>query len=343
MPVYPSTRPRRLRRSPALRSLVAETLLSPSNMIYPVFVKEGIESPEPLSSMPGQYRYPVAKPLLDLISRALDLGIRAFLFFGIPTPESKDYEGSPGYDPNGVVQRAVKLVKKEYGDEVVVFTDVCICGYTDHGHCGLPVEREVAGRKYRVIDNDSTLKVIARIAVSHAEAGADFVAPSGMMDGMVKAIREALDREGYTDVGIMSYAVKYASGFYGPFRDTMDSAPRFGDRRSYQMDPRNAREAVLEALLDVEEGADILMVKPALAYLDVIRVVKEAFPYKPLAAYNVSGEYSMVKAAAEKGWVDERIVVLEVLTAIRRAGADIIITYHALEAAEWLREQGIPF
>ncbi len=337
---FPALRPRRLRATKAIRDLVAETSLSPSDFILPVFVKEGLEKPEPIEAMPGQYRYPVGDQLVEFVRGALEAGVKAVLLFGYP--RERDEKGLIAARRDGVVQEAVRLLRREFGEEIVIFTDVCICNYTTHGHCGIPVKRRKGPIEVTVIDNDSTLEVIARIAVSHAEAGADFVAPSGMMDGMVKAIREALDREGYTDVGIMSYAVKYASGFYGPFREALHSAPRFGDRRSYQMDPRNAAEALKEARLDVEEGADILMVKPALAYLDVISLVKQAYPDYPLAAYNVSGEYSMVKAAAEKGWIDERLVTLEILTAIKRAGADIIITYHALEAAKWLRE-GLPF
>ena len=333
---FPRHRPRRLRSTKAIRDLIAETTIQPQHLIYPIFVKEGIEKPEPIPSMPGQYRWPISKAV-EPVMKALEVGVKSILVFGIP--REKDDIGSRAFDPKGPTQEAVRLIRRELGDDVVIFTDVCLCGYTTHGHCGIPVERR--GRK--VIDNDKTLEIIAKIAVSHAEAGADFVAPSGMMDGMVRAIREALDREGYSDVGIMSYAVKYCSGFYGPFREAMDSAPRFGDRRTYQMDPRNAMEAIREARLDIEEGADILMVKPALAYLDIISIVKQAFPDYPLAAYNVSGEYSMIKAAAEKGYIDERLVVLEVLTAIRRAGADIIITYHAIDAAKWLREGFNPF
>ncbi len=338
MPSFPELRPRRLRLTKTIRDLVAETWLRPEDFIMPIFVKEGIKEPEPIPSMPGQYRYPPEK-VVDVIREALEHGVRAFLLFGVVPEEKKDERGSYAYNPNSPVPVAIRHVRRELGWEPLIFTDVCICGYTTHGHCGIPVTRH--GRE--MIDNDSTLEVIAKMAVTHAEAGADFVAPSGMMDGMVKAIREALDDAGYTEVGIMSYAVKYASGFYGPFREAASSAPRFGDRRSYQMDPRNAYEAVKEAMLDVEEGADILMVKPALAYLDVIRLVKEWFPHYPLAAYNVSAEYSMVKAAAEKGWIDEKLVTLEILTAIKRAGADIIITYHALDAARWLREGYNPF
>ncbi|KSW12622.1 delta-aminolevulinic acid dehydratase [Pyrodictium occultum] len=338
MPRFPELRPRRLRLTKAIRDLVAETALTVNDLIYPVFVREGINEPEPIAAMPGQYRYPVEK-VTDIVSSALELGVKAFILFGVVPDEKKDHTGSYAYDPRGPVPRAIKAIRRDFGEEPLIFTDVCICGYTSHGHCGIPVEKR--GRK--LIDNDSTLEVISRMAVTHAEAGADFVAPSGMMDGMVKAIREALDREGFSEVGIMSYAVKYASGFYGPFREAAGSAPRFGDRRSYQMDPRNAMEAIKESMLDVEEGADILMVKPALAYLDVIRLVKESFPHYPLAAYNVSGEYSMVKAAAEKGWVDEKLVTFEILTAIKRAGADLILTYHALDVARWLREGYNPF
>ena len=335
---FPELRPRRLRSSKAIRDLVAETRLGVDDLMLPLFVRKGITEPEPITAMPGQYRYPVEK-VTEVVGKALELGIKAFLLFGVIPDEEKDFQGTKAYDPHGPVPEAIRLIRKEYGYEPAIFTDVCICGYTSHGHCGIPVER----RGRTVIDNDSTLQIIAKMAVTHAEAGADFVAPSGMMDGMVKAIREALDREGFSDVGIMSYAVKYASGFYGPFREAAGSAPRFGDRRTYQMDPRNAAEALKEAMLDVEEGADILMVKPALAYLDVISLVKEAFPQYPLAAYNVSGEYSMVKAAAEKGWIDEKLVTFEILTAIKRAGADIIITYHALDVAKWLREGYNPF
>ncbi|RUM48069.1 MAG: porphobilinogen synthase [Hyperthermus sp.] len=334
---YPLLRPRRLRLTKTIRDLVAETRLSPQDFIMPLFVKNEGEK-EPIMSMPGQYRYPVQE-ILQVIQNAMDQGVKAFMLFGVIPDELKDHYARRAYDPQGPVPQALKLIRRELGWEPTIFTDVCICGYASHGHCGIPVEKH--GRK--IIDNDSTLSIIARMAVVHAEAGADFVAPSGMMDGMVKAIREALDKEGYTDTGILSYAVKYASGFYGPFREAAGSAPRFGDRRSYQMDPRNALEALKEASLDVEEGADMLMVKPALAYLDVIRLIKSSFPEYPLAAYNVSGEYSLVKAAAEKGWIDEKMVVFEILTAIKRAGADVIITYHALEAAKWIREGYSPF
>ncbi len=335
---FPRLRPRRLRFSQPIRDLVSETSLEPSHLILPVFVKEGISGPEPAEGLWGHYRYPPgSKELVDYLSTALELGVRAFLLFGIPG--SKDEKASRAYARDGPVQAALRNIRRELGWEPLVFTDLCICGYTSHGHCGLPRDTE----RGRVIDNDSTLEVYQRIAVSQAEAGADFVAPSGMMDGQVAAIREALDREGYTGVGIMAYSVKYASSFYGPFREVMDSAPRFGDRRSYQMDPRNKWEAVKEAVMDAIEGADILMVKPALPYLDIISLVKTVLPHYPLAAYNVSGEYAMVKAAAREGLLDEKKAVLETLYAIRRAGADIVITYHALEAARLLREGYNPF
>ncbi len=333
---YPYTRPRRLRATHVLRNLIAETSLSPANLVLPVFVREGIDEPEPAPGLIGHKRFPPeSRGLVDYLSTAIEHGVKAFLLFGIPSV--KDEKASRAYARDGPVQRALRFIRKELGWEPLIFTDLCICGYTSHGHCGLVRET----RRGMVIDNDSTLEVYAKIAVSQAEAGADYVAPSGMMDGQVKAIREALDREGYTDVGIMAYSVKYASAFYGPFRETMGSAPRFGDRRSYQMDPRNSREAVKEALLDIEEGADILMVKPALPYLDIIRLLRETLPGFPIAAYNVSGEYMMVKTAASQGLLDEEKAILEVLFAIRRAGADIVITYHALEAARLLREKSL--
>ncbi len=333
---FPYLRPRRLRKNLYLRDLVTETRISPRDFIYPIFVREGIEEPEEIPAMPGQYRWPVNEKLVEHVQKALDLGVRSILVFGIP--KDKDELGSSAYDENGVVQRAVKLLRKELGNEVVIFTDVCLCHYTSHGHCGVLSRRCLDGLCEYVVDNDKTLELLAKVAVSHAKAGADVVAPSSMMDGMVRAIREALDKEGFTDVAIMSYAAKYASAFYGPFRAAAENAPQHGDRRTYQMDPRNGEEAIKEVMLDVEEGADILMVKPALAYLDVIRRVREAFPHYPLAAYNVSGEYSMVKAAAKEGLVDEKKITLEILHAIKRAGANIIITYHALEAAEWIKE-----
>lgn len=335
---FPTARPRRLRASELVRRAVAETRLSPEDFIVPVFVKEGLSSEEPIPSMPGYYRWPLAK-LADHLSKMLDLGLNKFLLFGIPL--RKDELGSSAYDRDGIVQKALRVVRAELGDRVLLLTDVCLCQYTSHGHCGVVTKSRCGGRW--TVDNDKSLELMARAAVSHAEAGADVVAPSSMMDGVVGAIRKALDDAGFSDVAIMSYSAKYASGFYGPFREAASSAPRFGDRRGYQMDPRNAFEALKEASLDISEGADILMVKPALAYLDVIRLVKQEFPYVPLAAYNVSGEYSMVKAAAERGWLDEKRVVMEVLTGIRRAGADLIISYHAADVARWLAEGYDPF
>jgi len=335
---FPRFRPRRLRLLKAVRDLVAETRLDPSNFILPIFVNDNVDRPVETKTLEGHYYYPPQSPeLVNFMLKTMDLGIRAFLIFGIPS--SKDYHGGQAWSKDGVVQKALRFLRKELGGRPVIFTDLCLCGYTDHGHCGLPVN----SRRGTIIDNDSTLEIYAKIAVSQAEAGADFIAPSGMMDGQVKVIREALDNSGFTDVGIMSYSAKYASAFYGPFRGVMDSTPRFSDRRSYQMDPRNAWEALKEILADVEEGADIVMVKPALAYLDIIRLVKEHIPYVPLAAYNVSGEYMLLRKAAELGIIDGETAVLEVLTAIARAGADMIITYHALEAAELIRSRRVPF
>ena len=319
-------RPRRLRRTAALRDLVRETSLEPSDFVQPLFVVPGADVRRPVSSMPGVDQLSVDR----LAGEARDLatlGVKAVVLFGIPS--SKDAQGLESYADDGIVQQAIAALK-DASPELVVMTDVCLCEYTDHGHCGLvDADGDVL--------NDETLEVLGRIAVSHGEAGADVVAPSGMIDGMVGAIRGALDGEGLQRVAILSYAVKYASAFYGPFREAAEGAPAFGDRRSHQMDPANAREALREAALDVEEGADALMVKPALGYLDVVRSVRERFPELPLAAYNVSGEYSMVKAAAANGWLDERAVVLEALTGIRRAGADLVVTYHAKDAAAWLQ------
>ena len=323
------TRTRRTRASAAMRGLVRETRLDPAQFIYPLFVTHGRGVREPISSMPGQSRLSV--DLLAAEARELrDLGIRAVLLFGIP--EAKDAVGSEGYASDGIVQQAVRALK-DADPELLVVGDVCLCEYTDHGHCGLLLP---SGE----VDNDGSLPLLARTAVSLAEAGADIIAPSDMMDGRVGAIREALDQSGFETLPIMAYSAKYASAFYGPFREAADSAPRqgAGDRRGYQMDPANVREALREVAIDIAEQADMVMVKPALAYLDVIRAVRESTDL-PLAAYNVSGEYAMVKAAAQQGWLDERAVVLETLTAIRRAGADILITYHAKEAARWLREQ----
>ena len=326
---FPTRRMRRLRGSAPLREMVAETRLAPSDLVLPLFVRPGEGEARPIESMPGNFQYSIDR-LVGAAKEAADAGVPAVLLFGIPS--SKDSQGSEAYAERGIVQEAVRAVKSECPSLVVV-TDVCLCEYTDHGHCG-PL-KEIRGR--RVVDNDAALELLARAALTHAEAGADVVSPSDMMDGRVGAIRIVLDEAGHTDVPIMSYAAKYASAFYGPFRDAAESPPRFGDRRGYQMDPRNSDEALREVELDVEEGADIVMVKPALAYLDVVRRVKDVFRM-PVAAYNVSGEFSMVKAAAGKGWLDERSVVLEILTSIRRAGADIIVTYHALDAARWLAE-----
>lgn len=337
---FPLLRPRRLRASKVIRDAVSETRISPEELIMPIFVKEGIREPEPISAMPGYSRWPIER-VHEPVSEAIRYGISKFLIFGIPL--HKDEVGSSAYDREGVVQRSLRLLRREFGDRIYLITDVCLCQYTDHGHCGVVGKRKRGQEEVWYVDNDRSIELMGKIGVSHAEAGADAVAPSSMMDGVVAAIRRALDGAGYGDVAIVSYSVKYASGFYGPFREAAYSAPRFGDRRSYQMDPRNASEALKEARLDVEEGADMLMVKPALAYLDVIRLIKWEFPEFPLAAYNVSGEYSMVKASAERGWLDERLVVMEILTAIRRAGADLIITYHSLDVAKWLREGYSPF
>ena len=326
---FPRIRPRRLRSSWALRSHIAETELTPSKLIMPVFVDENLARPQPTPGIEGYTTYPPeSDDLVRAISSAMEVGVKSFLLFGVPSV--KDEVGSRAFADDGPVQRALRKIRAELGWEPVLMTDLCICEYTSHGHCGLPLK----SRRGTVIDNDSTLKVYQQIAVSQARAGADFVAPSGMMDGQVRAIREALDDAGFNDVGIMAYSVKYASAMYGPFRQAVDSSPRFGDRKSYQMDPRNAREAIKEVRLDLEEGADIIMVKPALLYLDVIRLVKEAYPDVPLAAYNVSGEYAMLRAAAKAGLIDLEAAMMEALYAIRRAGADMIITYFAYEAAK---------
>jgi porphobilinogen synthase len=313
-----------LRRSAAIRGLVRETSLDPGDFVYPLFVRPGHGIKEEISAMPGNYHFSVDR-LIEEVGQAMEEGVRSVLLFGLP--ERKDEVGSEAYDDNAAVQNAVRSLKEHYPD-LIVMTDVCLCEYTSHGHCGVVEQGRVL--------NDPTLKLLAAAALSQARAGADIVAPSDMMDGRVGAIREALDGAGHSDVVIMSYAAKYASAFYGPFREAADSAPQFGDRFSYQMDPANADEALKEIGMDLDEGADIVMVKPALAYLDVIRNVKESYAV-PLAAYNVSGEYSMLAAAAEKGWIDRERTMLEVLTAIKRAGADIILTYHAREAARLLR------
>ncbi|SDA13376.1 porphobilinogen synthase [Ruminococcus sp. YE71] len=317
---------RRLRSDERLRSLVRETSIGVSSLIYPVFVEEGSGIKAPIDSMPGVFRYSPDR-LGEVIGEASDSGIAGVLLFGIP--KHKDALATSAYDENGVTQQAIRFIRNNY-PELLVIADVCLCEYTDHGHCGVVHGSEIL--------NDETLPLLARAAVSFAKAGADIIAPSDMMDGRVAAIREALDEEGLKNVPIMSYSAKFASGYYSPFRDAADSAPCFGDRRSYQMDPANGREALREIEDDISEGADIVMVKPALAYLDVLSRARERFGL-PIAAYNVSGEYSMVKAAAQAGWIDEKRIVLENLTSIRRAGADIIITYHALDAAKWLEEQ----
>jgi len=322
---FPQQRPRRLRRTPALRSLIRETTLAPSDLIAPLFVKEGIDERQSIASMPGQSQH----TLESLVKEAREIaarGVRAFVLFGVPA--RKDAEGSEAWNPDGIAQRGLRALRDELGDEHVVIADLCLDEYTDHGHCGV---LDVDGN----VDNDATLVLYRRIALAQADAGADLVAPSGMMDGQVAAIRSTLDEGGLKRVGILAYAAKFASAFYGPFRDAAECAPRFGDRAGYQMDPGNGDEALREIAADIDEGADIVMVKPALAYLDVVRRAKDRFGV-PLAAYNVSGEYSMVKAASERDWLDERKIVLEVLTSIRRAGADLILTYHAKDVADWL-------
>ena len=319
-----SRRPRRLRRSEGIRSLVRETVVLPEDLIYPLFVVPQSRPRNEIGSMPGVFQLRV-REAVEEARRAYDLGVRAVLLFGLP--ERKDSIGSTSWDPSGPVQSAIEGIKRQVPD-MTVMADVCLCEYTDHGHCGVIVDRNGV----RDVDNDQTLPLLMKQAISFAAAGADFVAPSDMMDGRIGAIRRALDERGMADVGIVAYSAKFASGFYGPFREAAESAPQFGDRRTYQMDPANAREAHREIALDVEEGADIVMVKPALSYLDIIRQARDSFPL-PIAAYNVSGEYSMVKAAAERGWIDGPRVTNEILTSIKRAGADLIITYHALEFA----------
>ncbi len=333
-PPFPLSRPRRLRRTARLRDMVRENRLTPDDFIYPLFVRHG-EGRTPIASMPGIAQLSVDEAVIEA-RRAWNAGIPAVILFGIPA--EKDPIGLENFAPQGIVQQAIRAIKRDLPDLVVV-TDVCLCEYTDHGHCGLLSTGEHAHPHLPegYVLNDETLEVLGKVAVSHAEAGADIVAPSGMMDGMVQAIRSALDEHDFEHIPILSYAVKYASGFYGPFRDAAQGAPKFGDRASHQMDPANGAEALREAAIDVAEGADMLMVKPGLPYLDVVHRVREAFPELPLAVYNVSGEYSMVKAAAANGWVDERRVVLELLTGFKRAGADLIITYHALDAARWLQ------
>jgi porphobilinogen synthase len=322
---FPQTRLRRLRRTPVLRDLVRETRLDPADFVLPLYIEDGLEGRTPLPTMPGVDRLSISAAVQEA-GEAVALGIPAVVLFGIPG--HKDEEGSGAWDDEGIVQLATRAIKQAH-PELLVVADLCLCEYTSHGHCG-------ALRADGTVDNDASLELLARTAISQARAGADIIAPSDMMDGRVGAIRTALDEDGLSDIPILAYSAKFASAFYGPFRDAVDSAPAFGDRRGYQMDPANGDEALREVLLDVEEGADMVMVKPALPYLDVVRRVKEATRL-PLVAFNVSGEYAMVKAAAVAGYLDERAVVLESLTSIRRAGADIVITYHAKDAARWLQ------
>jgi porphobilinogen synthase len=326
---YPLHRPRRLRAHPRLRDLVRESHLTANDLAYPLFVYHGTNLRREVPSMPGQYQLSLDR-LGAAVDEVAELGIPGIILFGIP--EHKDASGSAASREDGLVQQAIKIARKQAPD-LLLITDLCFCEYTDHGHCG-PLS-EAGGRLD--VDNDATLPLLARQAVSHAQSGADMIAPSGMMDGMVGAIRQGLDSAGFTHIPIMSYAAKFASGYYGPFRDAAESAPSFGDRRGYQMDPANGDEAIREVALDLAEGADIVMVKPALAYLDIARRVKDTFGV-PVAAYNVSGEYAMVKAASQRGWIDERRIVLETLTGFKRAGIDMILTYHAPDVARWLRQ-----
>ncbi|MGQ9502245.1 MAG: porphobilinogen synthase [Anaerolineae bacterium] len=320
---FPYIRPRRLRATPTLREMVRETQLTPQDFIYPMFTVHGEAVRRPVSSMPGVYQLSVDQ-LVREAQECHTLSIPAVILFGVPA--HKDAQGSENFSDDGIVQRAIRAIKATL-PQMIVIADVCMCEYTDHGHCGIVRDGQ--------IDNDATLEILGRAAISYARAGADIVAPSGMMDGMVAAIRGALDEAGFSNVSILSYAIKYASAFYGPFREAAEGAPKFGDRKTHQMDPANAREALRELELDIEEGADMVMVKPALPYLDIVYRVRQA-TYLPVAAYNVSGEYAMVKAAAANSWLDERSVVLELLTSIKRAGADLILTYHAKDAARWL-------
>ena len=323
---YPASRPRRLRRTPALRALIRETSLDAGDLIAPLFAKEGIDEPAAIASMPGQFQHTLESLRKEAVEIA-ETGVRAFMLFGVPV--RKDAEGSEAWNPSGIGQQAIAALRTEFGDDAVVMSDLCLDEYTDHGHCG------VLTADGTDVDNDETVERYRRIAIAQAEAGAHLVGPSGMMDGQVAAIRDALDGAGHTDVGIIAYAAKFASAFFGPFREAAECAPSFGDRTGYQQDPANADEALREIRADVDEGADIVMVKPAVPYLDVVSRAKREIA-APLAAYHVSGEYSMLKAAAANGWLDERRSVLETLTSIRRAGADLILTYHAKEAAGWL-------
>jgi len=323
---FPTVRMRRLRRTPALRDMMQKVRLHPSNLIYPVFVDENAQAPIPIESMPGHSRLPIQN-VVDEVRQTVEQGVKAVILFGVPS--KKDETGSEAFAVDGVVQKAVRSLKNEFGDGLVVVTDVCLCEYTTHGHCGVVKNGEIA--------NDVTLGILQKVAASHAQAGADIVAPSSMMDGQVRFIREALDDAGFSQVGIMAYSAKYASCFYGPFRDAVECAPKFGDRKSYQMGYGNPELALREMELDIGEGADIIMVKPALAYLDVINLAKSKFNV-PIAAYNVSGEYAMVKAAAKMGWIDEKAAILEILTGIKRAGADLIITYFAKDVRSWMNQ-----
>jgi len=325
---FPESRPRRMRRTPALRALIRETTLEPRQLIAPLFAKEGIAEPVPIASMPGQFQHTLESLRKEAVEIA-DSGVLAFMLFGVPS--RKDAEGSEAWSPDGIGQRAIATVREELGDDAVVIADLCLDEYTDHGHCGVLNDRGE-------VDNDPTVERYTRIALAQAAAGAHMVGPSGMMDGQVAAIRAALDDAGRTDVAIMAYAAKFASALYGPFREAAEGAPKFGDRAGYQQDVANADEALREIHADIEQGADIVMVKPALPYLDLVRRAKDETRF-PIAAYHVSGEYSMIKAAAGNGWIDERRTVLEVLTSIRRAGADLVLTYHAKDAARWLREE----
>ena len=324
--MFPEQRMRRLRRTQTIRNMVQEVQLNMNDYIYPIFVVEGEDIKNPIKSMPGIYQFSLDH-LLEEVQRAVDAGVISIMLFGIPA--KKDECGSEAYNDDGIIQQAIRLVREHYPD-LVISTDVCMCEYTSHGHCGLI--------KGDTVDNDSTLALLAKIAVSHAKAGADILAPSDMMDGRVEAIREALDEAGYKDVIIMAHSVKYASGFYGPFRDAAESAPHFGDRKSYQMDPASGtRQALQEVELDLEEGADMVIIKPSLAYLDLIAKTYEN-TLVPVVAYNVSAEYSMVKAAAQNGWIDEKTIVLEIMNAFKRAGAKMVITYHAVDLGNWLKE-----
>lgn len=328
---YPEYRPRRLRENENFRRLIRQTRLSVDNLVMPFFVREGKNIKKPITSLPGNFQLSIDN-LIKEVKEVKNLDIPAVLLFGIP--DKKDERGSQAYAKNGIIQKAVKELKEKVPD-VLVITDVCLCEFTSHGHCGIVKKATGMKRDQVTIDNDATLELLAKTALSHAQAGSDMVAPSAMMDGQVKVIRQRLDEEGYVNTSIMAYSAKYSSSFYGPFRQAAESVPKFGDRKSYQMDVPNAKEALREVMLDIKEGADIVMVKPALAFLDIIRMVKEKFDF-PLAAYNVSGEFAMVAAAAKLGWLDEEKIILEILTAIKRAGADIIISYHAKDIAKQL-------